>query len=48
MANVTVYVVTTWSNLPSQTSPLDATALNHLETGVKNVTDFVNTINANA
>ena len=48
MANVTVYVVTTWSNLPSQTSPLDATALNHLETGVKNVTDFVNSLNADA
>lgn len=47
MANVVVYVVTSWSNLPSQTSPLDATALNHIETGIKNVTDFINTLNAN-
>lgn len=47
MSNVVVYVVTSWSNLPSQTSPLDATALNHIETGIKNVTDFINTLNAN-
>ncbi len=48
MSNVVVYVVTSWSNLPSQASPLDATALNHIETGIKNVTDFINTLNADA
>ena len=47
MANVTVYVVTSWSNLPSQSSPLEATALNHIEIGIKNVTDFVNLLNTN-
>ena len=46
MPNVTVYVVTSWANLPTKTSPLDASSLNHMETGIKNVTDFVNTLNA--
>lgn len=46
MPNVTVYVVTNWQNLPTKTSPIDSVNLNHLETGVKNVTDFLNTINA--
>lgn len=45
MPNVVIYVVTPWSNLPSKTSPVDASALNHIETGIKNVTDFVNTLN---
>lgn len=44
--NVTVYVMTIWRNLPSKDSAIDATNLNHLEQGIKNVTDFVNTINA--
>lgn len=46
MPNVTVYIMTTWRNLPTKTSPIDATNLNHLEQGIKNVTDFVNTLNA--
>ena len=46
MPNVTVYVVTNWQNLPTKTSPIDSVNLNHLETGIKNVTDFLNTINA--
>lgn len=48
MPNVVIYVVTPWSNLPSKTSPVDASALNHIETGIKNVTDFVNTLNVEA
>lgn len=48
MSNVTVYVMTTWRNLPSKDSALDATNLNHLEQGIKNVTDFVNTLNASS
>lgn len=47
MANVTVYVMTVWANLPTKTSALEATNLNHLEQGIKNVTDFVNTLNTN-
>lgn len=46
MPNVTVYVMTVWRNLPTKTSAIDQTTLNHLEQGIKNVTDFVNTINA--
>lgn len=46
MPNVTVYVVTNWQNLPAQVTPIDATNLNHLETGVKNVTDFINSLHA--
>lgn len=45
MANVVVYVMTTWQNLPTKSSPVDATNLNHIEQGIKNVTDWVNTIN---
>lgn len=45
MPNVVVYIVTPWYNLPNKTSPVDASALNHIETGIKNVTDFVNTLN---
>ena len=45
MPNVVIYVVTPWYNLPNKTSPVDASALNHIETGIKNVTDFVNTLN---
>ena len=48
MPNVVIYVVTPWSNLPAKTSPVDASALNHIETGIKNVTDFVNTLNVEA
>lgn len=46
MANVTAYVMTVWVNLPTKSSPIDASNLNHVEQGIKNVTDFVNTINA--
>lgn len=45
MANVTVYVVTNWQNLPTKTSAIDATNLNHIEQGIKAVTDFINTLN---
>lgn len=47
MANVTVYVMTVWRNLPTKTSAIDQTNLNHIEQGIKNVTDFVNTLNSN-
>ena len=46
MPNVTQYVVTVWQNLPNKTTPIDATNLNHMETGIKNVTDFINTLDA--
>lgn len=46
MPNVTVYVVTNWQNLPAQVTPIDATNLNHLETGVKALNDFINTLHA--
>lgn len=45
MPNITIYVVTAWHNLPTKDSAIDATNLNHIETGIKNVTDFVNTLN---
>ena len=45
MPNITIYVVTPWHNLPTKDSAIDATNLNHIETGIKNVTDFVNTLN---
>ena len=48
MPNVTLYVMTVWHNLPTKDSAIDATNLNHLEQGIKNVTDFVNTINASS
>lgn len=47
MPNVTIYVVTNWRDLPTQTSPIHATNLNHIETGIKNLTDFINTLNTN-
>ena len=46
MPNVTVYTMTIWRNLPNKTSSIDELNLNHIEQGIKNVTDFVNTINA--
>lgn len=46
MANVTVYVITDWQNLPNQSTPINASNLKHLENGVKALTDFINTINA--
>lgn len=48
MPNVIVYVVTPWANLPIKSTPITAENLSHIEQGVKNVTDFVNTINAEA
>ena len=48
MPNVTVYVMTSWQNLPSKNTALEATNLNHIEQGIKNVTDFLNTLNADA
>ena len=47
MANVVAYVITNWQNLPTKSTPIDRTNLLHLEQGVKNVTDFVNTLNSN-
>lgn len=48
MPNVTYYVMTSWQNLPNKTSPIDATNLNHIEQGIKTVTDYINTLNAEA
>ena len=48
MPNVTVYVMTVWQNLPSKSTALEATNLNHIEQGIKNVTDFINTLNTTA
>ena len=48
MSNVVVYVVTNWQNLPSKTSPLDASAFNNIETGIKNLNTFVNTLDASS
>lgn len=45
MPNVTVYVMTSWQNLPSKNTALEATNLNHIEQGIKTVTDFINTLN---
>ena len=46
--NINVYVVTTWYNLPNKSTAIDATKLNHIENGIKDVTDFVNTLDATA
>lgn len=46
MANVTVYNKTNWQNLPTKTSPINASNLNHVEQGIYNVTQFVNTLHA--
>jgi len=42
MSRVTPYVKTTWADRPSTSSSIDATNLNHIEQGIKNVTDAVN------
>ena len=42
MSRVTPYVKTNWEDTPSTSSPINSIHLNHLETGVKNVTDAVN------
>ena len=39
---VTPYEKTTWVNTPSTSSPIDASNLNHIEQGIKAVTDAVN------
>ena len=44
MSRVTPYVKTDWEDIPSTSSPINSIHLNHLETGVKNVTDAVNEI----
>lgn len=41
---VTPYEKTTWINRPSTLSPINETNLNHLEQGVKNVTDALNNL----
>ncbi len=41
---VTPYEKTTWINRPSTNSPINDTNLNHLEQGVKNVTDALNNL----
>ena len=48
MSNITIYVMTNWQNLPTKTTPVDATNLNHIEQGIKSVTDFINTLNADS
>lgn len=49
MPNVTVYVISKqWADLPSKTTPIFAVDMTHIEQGIKNVTDFVNTLNAEA
>ena len=45
MPNVTVYVMTAWRNLPTKSSPIDQTHLNNIEQGIKNLNDWVNTLN---
>jgi len=42
MSRVTPYVKTNWEDTPLTSSPINSIHLNHLETGVKNVTDAVN------
>lgn len=46
--NVTTYNKTTWQNLPNKTSAVDATNLNNIEQGIKNLNDWVNTLNVEA
>lgn len=48
MPNVTQYVVTVWQNLPNKSTPIESTKLNHIENGIKNATDFINTLDASA
>lgn len=42
--NIAEYIMTVWKNYPTKDTAINATRLNHLEQGVKNVTDFVNTL----
>ena len=43
MANrVTPYTPTNWQNLPTKTTPLNKTNLDHIEQGIKTVTDGLN------
>lgn len=44
MSRVTPYVKTTWEDRPATTSKINSVNLNHIETGLKNVTDAVNEI----
>lgn len=47
MSNIPVYVITkNWVDLPSKITPINAVDLSHIEQGIKNVTDFVNELNA--
>jgi hypothetical protein len=38
--------MTNWQNLPDKSTPISQTNLRHIEQGVKNVTDFINTLDA--
>lgn len=44
MPNVPAYVKTNWQNLPNKTTAVNATNLNHIETAIYNLTQFVNTL----
>lgn len=45
MANrITPYVPTVWQNLPTKTTPLNKTNLDHIEQGIKTVTDGLNNL----
>lgn len=44
MPNVTPYVKTTWVNLPTKMSPINDTNLNHIETAIYDLVQFVNTL----
>ena len=44
MSNVPAYVKTNWQNLPTKTTPVNASNLNHIETAIYNLTQFVNTL----
>lgn len=46
MPNVVIYVMTDWQNLPDKSTPINQTNLRHIEQGIKNVTDFINTLDA--
>ena len=48
MPNITVYVMTVWHDLPNKSSALQASNLNHIEQGIKTVTDFINTLDTNS
>lgn len=42
--NIVKYIATLWKNYPVKETSINASRLNHLEQGVVNVTDFINTL----